>query len=223
MAQTSLTYNGYDMYEVISTLQKEIRRGCEENAMYWGVELYISGFANWAWKRLEVMAMEDVGMANPMAIVQVRTLHQIWREMIEKKDRKKQERLAYVQAILLLVHSKKSRCVDWALNYWFDFVAMQGHCNEIPDYALDIHTRRGKALGKTIEDFFTEGTKLENYEPFSYEEWYKQELHRWWNDDEWNRLAHEAHDKLEAKNWGGKIQSAEELDNPAPVQTSLFD
>ena len=46
---------------------------------------------------------------------------------------------------------------------------------EIPDYALDKHTVRGKKMGRGWEHFFTEGTKLENqtvedpYEKKAYE------------------------------------------------------
>jgi hypothetical protein len=32
----------------------------------------------------------------------------------------------------------------------------------IPDFALDKHTARGKAMGKDIDDFFKEGNKLTN-------------------------------------------------------------
>ena len=33
------TKRGYDMYELISALQKDIRRGNEYEAMFWAVEL----------------------------------------------------------------------------------------------------------------------------------------------------------------------------------------
>ena len=33
---------------------------------------------------------------------------------------------------------------------------------EIPDYALDMHTYRGRKMGRRIGHFFTEGAKLEN-------------------------------------------------------------
>jgi replication-associated recombination protein RarA len=42
------TLNGYDLFEVVSAFQKEIRRCNEEGAMYWGVELYESGFIPYA-------------------------------------------------------------------------------------------------------------------------------------------------------------------------------
>ena len=33
---------------------------------------------------------------------------------------------------------------------------------EIPDYALDKHTYRGKKMGRGLDHFFAEGAKLEN-------------------------------------------------------------
>ena len=44
MNKQVLTMKGYDMFEVISAFQKSIRRGLEDDAMFWGVELYNSGF-----------------------------------------------------------------------------------------------------------------------------------------------------------------------------------
>ena len=38
----------------------------------------------------------------------------------------------------------------------------EGNFPVIPEFALDKHTARGKALGKGIDDFFNEGNKLEN-------------------------------------------------------------
>lgn len=185
MKQSIKTIKGYDMFEVISAFQKSIRRGKEDDAMFWGVELIESGFVNVAWKRMIVMSLEDVGLANPMAPVIIQNLKQMYDEL-NKNDKKKQYRLPYVQAILFLVHSKKSRYVDWALNYWFDSHLGTATDRQIPDYALDIHTRRGKIKGKTIEDFFTEGSIIENsIPPFPNEEFYRSECHKRWTDKGW--------------------------------------
>jgi len=54
-----LTAGGYDYYEVASALQKSIRRGLEDDALFWATELYISDYAAHAWKRLLVIASED--------------------------------------------------------------------------------------------------------------------------------------------------------------------
>lgn len=216
-----LTVNGYDMFEVVSAMQKSIRRGKEEDAMYWGVELFESGMAPYAWKRLIIIAMEDIGLANPDAIVQIKTLKDVY-DTMTKEDKKGQYRLPFVQAILYLVHSPKSRICDWALGFWFDNNTCQAIKKEIPDYALDAHTRRGKKMGKGIKEFFTEGSLLENHHPFSNEETYKARCWQWWTDKEWckrNDEIKEQRNKAHENSRGNKdIKPNTNFDG----QTSLF-
>lgn len=221
-----LTYNGYDMFEVVSALQKSIRRGKEEDAMFWGVELYISGFANYAWKRLQIIAMEDVGLANPFAALVVSNLKAIWVEMSAKEDKKNQERLPYTQAILYLTHCDKSRHTDWCQAYWFDEIIMNGQGKEIPDYALDIHTRRGKRMGKTIDNFFNEGSHLEKHVEISFESWYKERCKERWKSKEWCNACDIAKEALANRYSKSRKAKAPEPTPPPPTkeaeQGSLF-
>ena len=60
------TKKGYDFFEVSSTLQKSIRRGDEETALFFMVELVNSSYDEYVWKRLKIIASEDVGLAEPM-------------------------------------------------------------------------------------------------------------------------------------------------------------
>lgn len=190
-----LTMKGYDMFEVVSAFQKSIRRGIEEDAMFWGVELYNSGFIPYAWQRMIIITTEDVGLATPNAPAVIQALKQQFDSLYydkngkKKYDRKQQCRLPFVQAILYLVHCPKSRHTDWALNYWFDSHLFDEYDKKIPDYALDIHTRRGKIMGKTIVDFFEEGSVVNNHRNISKEEFYKQECRKRWTSKEWNEKA----------------------------------
>ena len=182
------TIKGYDLFEVVSAFQKSIRRCDEHQAMYWGVELFESGFIPYAWKRMVIIAMEDIGLADPMAPVIVKNLKEIYEDMT-KNDKKGQYRLPYVQAILYLVNAPKSRHTDWALNYWFDTHLFNDVRYEIPEYALDIHTRRGKAKGKTITDFFTEGSVVNNHVVLGNELFYREECQKRWENKRWCELA----------------------------------
>ena len=163
-----ITPKGYDMHEVISALQKEIRRCNEYEAVYWAVELE-SFNPKALWNRLRVIASEDVGLANPQAAILIDVLERQYRDA---KDRKKDEwKLFLVHAVLYLARSPKSRIVDNML-----ITVYNGERKlEIPDYALDMHTFRGKKMGRGIEYFFTEGAKLVNqamedpYEKSAYE------------------------------------------------------
>lgn len=209
------TIKGYDMFEVVSAFQKSIRRGKEDDAMFWGVELIESGFVKVAWKRMLVMSTEDIGLANPMAPVIINALKQQYDALYNTCDRKKQYRLPYVQAILYLVHSKKSRHTDWALNYWFDSHLGTAQDRPIPDYALDVHTRRGKAMGKTIDAFFTEGSIVTNNEVLPNEEFYRDECRKRWNSREWCQ-------KADAEKIRREAHRGKQLDPDKPVEGSLF-
>src|SRR5712692_7372599 len=68
------TVGGYDFYEVLSALQKAVRRGDEKKALYWSHELYLSDYAPHLWTRLRVMASEDVGLADSSVAILVRAL-----------------------------------------------------------------------------------------------------------------------------------------------------
>ncbi|CAK0798361.1 unnamed protein product, partial [Prorocentrum cordatum] len=51
----------------LSSLQKAVRRGHGRNAAFWAGELYVSGLASIALRRLHIMTVEDVGLASPHA------------------------------------------------------------------------------------------------------------------------------------------------------------
>ena len=55
---------GYPFGTVASALQKEIRRGDVEAAVFWGLILYEAA-AQYAWKRVLVTAAEDIGSMSP--------------------------------------------------------------------------------------------------------------------------------------------------------------
>ena len=150
-----LTPKGYDLHEVISALQKEIRRCNEYEAVYWAVELE-SFSARVLWKRLRVIASEDIGMADPQAAILIDTLERNYFAALDKKGN--QNRLFLVHAVLHLARSPKSRIVDNLLTVVYNDQKKL----EIPDYALDKHTFRGKKMGRGWDHFFEEGAKLVN-------------------------------------------------------------
>jgi hypothetical protein len=148
--------SGYDFGEVSSALQKCIRRGLEFEAMLWARILCDEGYDLYVWKRLCIIAVEDIGLAAPMVSVVVNSLRQMW-EAFRKKNKDgtwKQEVNILGMAILLMCRSNKNRCADD-----FSYLvcsAMEGrdirdgsYGNEklrlkIPDFAIDGHTERGK-------------------------------------------------------------------------------
>jgi hypothetical protein len=77
----TLTPGGYLAGEVASALQKEIRRGHEREALFWATELELKGNGQYVWKRLKIIASEDVGIADSNVAVQVRALHENWKDV----------------------------------------------------------------------------------------------------------------------------------------------
>ena len=150
-----ITAKGYDMHEVLSALQKEIRRCKEYEAVYWAVELE-SFNPKALWNRLRVIASEDIGLADPLASLIVDVLEKQYDAAVAGK--KDSSRLFLVHAVLYLARSKKSRIVDNLLITVYN----DEEKLEIPDYALDMHTYRGRKMGRGIEHFFAEGAKLAN-------------------------------------------------------------
>ena len=71
------TVGGYLCGEVASALQKSLRRGEERDALFWATELELSGFGKYVWKRLRIIASEDVGLAEPLAAATVRALEMV--------------------------------------------------------------------------------------------------------------------------------------------------
>lgn len=154
---TIQTDKGYDFFEASSAFQKCVRRNLEDDALYWGTEFINANMHNYLWKRILIITMEDVGLANHNAPAHITGLYAIYQDMLKRKD--KHWKLATFQAIMYLCRSDKSRLVDWTKNTQLHYHRTEN--KEVPDFALDIHTRRGKKMGKTINDFFTEGSKLE--------------------------------------------------------------
>jgi replication-associated recombination protein RarA len=149
------TVGGYLCEEVTSAMQKCIRRGLEEHALFWATELDLSGFGEYVWKRLKIIASEDIGVAESAAAAQIRALYGNWTEQRKKEDTKHApERLFLVHAVMVLCRAYKSRAVDNALIVFYEGKRPR---LPIPDFALDRHTQRGRRLKRDWEHFFTEG------------------------------------------------------------------
>lgn len=154
------TSNGYDLNELLSALQKCIRRGMEYEAVHFAAEL--EEFSSPPlWSRLKTIASEDVGPANPLMPVLIETLAKRYYEL--RKDlTDTSHRLFLVNAVVCLCRSPKSRVSDDLLNLVYAEREFEHKKLPIPDFAIDMHTARGKAMGRGIETFFAEGNKIQN-------------------------------------------------------------
>ncbi|MBV9600720.1 MAG: hypothetical protein JOZ87_28230 [Chloroflexi bacterium] len=171
----SPTVNGHDALEVVSALQKTIRRGEIDNALHWAMELEDSGFGLWCWKRLRIICSEDVGPAWPEGPAVIEALYRTYLDMRKLKDGKPTgpHRLFTLHAVYLLASAPKSRVVDWA-----GWVRLPPEFRPIPDVAKDQHTLAGKRKGRGLKHFFEEGTQLHPHVPQPLEDEYRSEARR---------------------------------------------
>lgn len=154
------TQNGYDLGEVISALQKDIRRGEEQGAMYWALEL-LPQFEAYLWRRLVVIANEDIGIGHPPIFVTIAVLRDQFFEFRER-GRNGTARLILANAILTMCRAPKSRISDHFQRFMVE-AWQNGEQRPIPDYALDKHTKRGRNMGRRDADhWLSEGCLLKN-------------------------------------------------------------
>jgi len=182
------TQNGYPLLEVASALQKTIRRGDEEQAMYWALEL-VPRFEQYLWRRLVVIVNEDIGLANPALLSLVPTQRAVYFEFREQgKDGT--ARLALANAILLMCRSPKSRLSDHfqcAVNQ----DRLHGQHREIPDYALDKHTGRGRNLKRGVAHWLDEGCQLHPESDVA--DPYAARAAAWWSRSDFQQTNYSQH------------------------------
>jgi replication-associated recombination protein RarA len=154
------TYHGLPADQVISALQKEIRRGHSENAALLAYEMVITSPAleDYLWYRLMVISVEDIGFGEPQAPVLINALYQ----MLTTFNRHAGERKLFaLYAVRYLCRCAKDRSSD-EMAIWLNHAVAQGQAlPTIPDYALDMHTAAGQAMGRGRQHFFAEGAQIQ--------------------------------------------------------------
>ncbi len=157
--------SGLNFYVVSSAFQKTIRRGMEHEALWFGTELYLSGYEEYAWFRLRVIVSEDIGIANPSLPAQIQSLYQTYLDFKKKKNKHGPEKLPFFHALLLVIRSPKSRLIDNLLaEYMFIRETVEVPDLNAPelDFVSDMHTFAGKKLGRGLDHFYEEGGKIED-------------------------------------------------------------
>lgn len=158
--QRTTTEHGFAADEVISALQKSIRRGLVENALLLGWEMYLTSpeLEEMLWSRLCVISVEDVGAGNLNAPVLLETLYR----MHQRYPRPQHDRFLFAaHAIRVMAGGQKDRTTDDMVNWAKNAVALGERVPEIPDFALDMHTRRGAEMGRDYRWFIEEASKVE--------------------------------------------------------------
>ena len=152
------TRNGIAGDEIISMLQKSIRRGLEHNALAAAYEMYITSpqFEDKMWRRLLSISVEDIGFGDVHAPELIYTLYNMRKEFLyQDGDRP----MFFVHAIRYLCRQKKERSSDNVKNMLIKDFA-HGRVAEVPDYAYDLHTAKGREMGRDEVHFLTEASKV---------------------------------------------------------------
>jgi len=154
------TVHGYGVDEVRSVLQKSIRRGLLEEAMLAAYELFASGpeTEELLWRRLEIIAVEDVGLGlveAPLLIEALGAQRKRWAYGSERW-------MFSAHAVRLLATARKDR-TSMEIAGWAEEVVARGERSvKVEDYHIDMHTSRGAALGRGREHWWNEGALLLN-------------------------------------------------------------
>lgn len=153
------TRNGLQADEVISALQKEIRRGQEENAAALAYEMATTSTELEAmmWQRLKVISVEDVGFGD----LQAPTLIDALNRFSESFPFGAGDRLLFaIHAVRYLGSRVKDRSSD-EMAQWLRRQMEDGALRPtIPDYALDMHTRQGSEMGRGRRHFYEEASMI---------------------------------------------------------------
>ena len=146
--------------EVISALQKEIRRGHTENAALLAYELLATSaeLEEKLWQRLQVISVEDIGYGQSEAPVLIHALYQ----MHHNFPRPQGDRYLFaLHAVRYLCGCTKDRSSDELFNWVKHAIEVDGQRPVIPDYAIDMHTDAGRRLGRGQRHFLEEGAVVE--------------------------------------------------------------
>lgn len=115
-----------------------------------------------AWSRVTVIAVEDVGMGMREAPVIVDALERARRRF----EREENDRFLFLlHAVRVLCAAPKDRTSDEMANWISRTVDAGVQLPRIPDVALDMHTRRGRAMGRGRRHFLEEAALVEGEIP----------------------------------------------------------
>lgn len=157
--QAVTTRSGLPADEVISALQKSIRRGMLENAVLLAQDMAATSpeLEEKLWARLSVISVEDIGPGDVNMPVRIETLN----TQRQRFDRGDGDRMLFaVHAVRLLCESTKDRSSDDLTNWALRASELGEAAPEIPDVALDMHTKRGQEMGRDYRYFLEEASRV---------------------------------------------------------------
>jgi replication-associated recombination protein RarA len=151
--------HGIPVDQLVSVLQKEIRRGSVDNAVLAAYEMLTTSpeVAEHMWHRLKVIAVEDIGMGEPLAPVLLNSLYENYRSATGGE-----QAMMAVHAVRFLASAKKDRTSAEHTDLVTHKVESGELVVSIPDYALCVHTKAGQEMGRGLLQWWENGALVNN-------------------------------------------------------------
>jgi replication-associated recombination protein RarA len=140
-----------------------------EEAALAAYELYANGpeTEELLWRRLEIIAAEDVGLGLITAPAVIEALYAQATRMVDRGDRW----IYCAHAVRLLASAPKDG-LSMELAGWTRAVVERGERKPVvEDYMLDLHTRRGAEMGRDLAHWWNQGARLHNRMPGYNRKW----------------------------------------------------
>jgi hypothetical protein len=153
--------HGIPVDDLVSVLQKEIRRSRVDNAALAAYEMFTTSpdVAQHLWRRLRIIAVEDVGMGLPLGSVLIDVLHR------NSDATPGGDWMMACHAVRLLATAPKDRTSSEHADWVATRVARGEALVEVPGYAHCVHTRTGQLLGRGLVQWWENGAKVNDEMP----------------------------------------------------------
>lgn len=155
------TKGGYDLKLVRSAIQKAVRRGAEEEALYWAAEMHEGGFTNYLLTTMACIQSEDIGWADAGLSAAVDAKIVFGKMLYAEKKGKAEYTPMLASVILMMCRARKTRAADNAWQYMAE-KRKAGFRIQLPDVCEDEHTQAGRAKGRWWRFWVAQGARLQN-------------------------------------------------------------
>ena len=171
--------HGIAVDDLVSVLQKQIRRSNVDDAVLAAYEMYLTSpdVAAHLWRRLRIIAVEDVGMGLPLGPVLIDVLHRNF-DATPGGDW-----MMACHAVRLLATAQKDRTASEHADWAATMVDLGRALVEVPDYAHCVHTKAGQEKGRGLMQWWQNGAQVNDEHPGA-DHRYRDELIAVHRDDE---------------------------------------
>lgn len=163
-------------YDVISAFIKSVRGSDPQAALYYMTQMLLSGEdPKFIARRLVILAAEDIGLADPQALMMANTGF----EVINKIGMP-EARIVLAEVCIYLALAEKSNSAYEAIGAAYRAVESKGQ-GQVPDHLRDSTNKNLRGIGKPYQypHAFPEGYVTQQYLPdtFMGEQFYEPKLH----------------------------------------------